>query len=115
MKVIVNQHISAGFSSKDADILSSLIDENLNDNERIEIDFTDVKFFTTLFFNEAIMKYLEHMSVDDFNSKIIVTNLSSTGEKTFRHSYEYAVEYYALSPDEREKQNKIIDAAMDDI
>ncbi len=108
------EHIESGFSANDAQKVSALIDAELKSGRTVTIDFSGVKFFTTLFFNQAITKYMETIPVDEFDQHIKLINLSSVGETTYRHSYDYAKEYYSLSPDEREKRAQLIEDSMTD-
>lgn len=104
--------IQTGFSIDDAKQLVNEIEKALlqtSDDEKIVIDFTDVKFFTTQFFNNSVGKYVLKMSPCKFNKKFEIKNLSSVGQSTFQHSYDNAVSYYKLPPDKRLEQDEIID------
>ncbi len=43
------EHIESGFSANDAQKVSALIDAELKSGRTVTIDFSGVKFFTTLF------------------------------------------------------------------
>ena len=109
VEIKVKNYISRGFSENDAKAISPILDECLKTkNSKIIIDFKDVKYFTTLFFNLALTRYLENMSVEEYESKIEIKNLSEVGLETYSHSYDNAVEYYSLSPKEKEeRENRI--------
>jgi len=108
MKIEAKEHISSGFSAKDAEIISLIINKGLESEKSVEIDFKDIRYFTTLFFNLALTSLLDKMSNEEYQSRIKIINLSEVGQETYEHSYENAVEYYKLSEDERREREKRI-------
>ncbi|MCL2141597.1 MAG: STAS-like domain-containing protein [Methanimicrococcus sp.] len=113
IKIEAKNHISNGFSADDADILSQIINDGLKKDSKITIDFENVKYFTSLFFNLAITRYLDEMTVEEYDSRIKIINLSEVGMDAYALSYENAVEYYRLSPKEREAREKIVSDATE--
>ena len=109
--ILARDYIETGFSLDDANQLVCSIDAALaatSGKEKITIDFTGVKFFTTQFFNNSIGRYVLQMSPDGFNSQFEIINLSEVGQATFQHSYDNAVSYFNLPPDKRLEQDNII-------
>jgi hypothetical protein len=100
-------YIENGFSIDDVQKLNPAIQAVLQENE-ITIDFSGIKFFTTLFFNNALAKYVLRYGPDEYKKKFKVINLSEVGEITYAHSIQNAEEYYALSKDQKNVYQEII-------
>lgn len=84
MFVKVKDFIDYGFDSKDSEILLNSIDLS-NLEEDIILDFTGVKYFTTLFFNDLISRLM--------NSKFEIENLSDYGKDLFNRCLDVHVTY----------------------
>ena len=54
----VNQYIKTAFSAEDAANLLKEIQPLVDAGEKIVLDFSEIKLFTTLFFNNALAKYV---------------------------------------------------------
>lgn len=113
--IFAQNYIESGFSLDDSNKLVNCINDALktSDNEKIVIDFSGVKFFTTQFFNNSLGKYIIQMSPKIFDEKFEIVNLTDVGQATFRHSYDNAVSYYKLPPDKRLAQDNIINQIED--
>ncbi|MCL2863634.1 MAG: STAS-like domain-containing protein [Methanimicrococcus sp.] len=115
MIIIAKEIISSGFSADDAKALLSKIDESLEKrraNESIEIDFSDVKYFTTLFFNMALTCHLESMTTEEYEKTFSLKNLSEVGQLTHKHSFDNAIEYYKLSAEDKKKMAELTEAVV---
>jgi hypothetical protein len=110
MTIRANQYIKTAFSIEDANTLEKEISNAKDANDEIIIDFTNIKFFTTLFFNNSICKHVLELGPELFNKKYKIINISDVGKSTYDHSYENAVEYYKLSPEDREVQSEIVES-----
>lgn len=106
--ILAKDYIQTGFSIEDAGKLDIAISKQINSNEKIVIDFSGITFFTTLFFNNALAKYVLLLTPEKYNEKFEIVNLSEVGEITYKHSYDNALEYYDLPPKKREIQEQII-------
>lgn len=102
-----NRYIQTGFSSDDAEKLLSVIHPLVEKKEKIVIDFSNVKIFTTLFFNNALAKYLVELGPEEFEKLFEIKNLSDVGSTTYQHSLDNAREYYAMSKEQRTSQMDI--------
>lgn len=100
-------YISTAFSAGDAEKMYDAVTKALETSNKVEIDFSDIEIFTTLFFNFAFAKILITIGTDKYNESISLVNLSELGEFTYTHSYDNAVRYYNLSEEERAKQDEI--------
>lgn len=84
MIVKVKDFIDYGFDNKDSEILIKSIDLS-NLEEEIILDFTGVKYFTTLFLNDLIFRLM--------NSKFETENLSDYGRELFNRCLDIHVTY----------------------
>jgi hypothetical protein len=105
--ILAKDYIQTGFSIEDADRLDSAIKKEIDSTEKIIIDFDGITFFTTLFFNNALTKYVLQLTPEKYNQKFEIINLSDVGEITYAHSYDNAVEYFNLPPEKRQIQEQI--------
>lgn len=106
--ILVKNFIKTGFSAEDADILGKEIESLFINKDKIILDFSEVKMFTTLFFNNALAKYLVQIGPEKYAELFEVKNLSEVGEVTYQHSLDNAKEYYKLNTREREEQESIL-------
>lgn len=104
MKILVNTIIKNAFSAKDAEKLNIEIDKGLDVGVPVTLDFSGIKFFSSLFFNASVCKYIFELGLDQYQSNIQIVNLSEVGEATYQRSYENAMDYYRLSPEERKQR-----------
>lgn len=109
MKIKASEVIETAFSEEDARRLDAVISQGLAQNEIVEIDFTGIRFFTTLFFNHAICKYVLSLGEAKFDQCFVLQGLTEVGKSTYQHSLENARNFAGLSPQEREAQMKITD------
>jgi hypothetical protein len=111
--ISVNQYIQTGFSSDDAEKLLSVVEPLVEKKEKILLDFTNVKIFTTLFFNNALAKYLVELGPNEYERLFEIKNLSEVGETTYQHSLDNAKEYYAMTKEQRVVQTSILSEPED--
>ena len=104
----VSDYIKTGFSANDAEQLLRIIEPMVEKSEKIQIDFSDIKIFTTLFFNIALTKYIVQLGVEKYEEMFEILNLSDVGKSTYQHSFDNAVEYYNLSEEQKNKQTAIL-------
>ena len=103
----VADYIQTAFSMEDAAALTPIIDAELKENSKIILDFSNIKFFTTLFFNNAITKYVLSLGPDEYKKRFNLINLSEVGKTTYANSY------YELSDDKRKKAEWIISETLE--
>lgn len=94
MVVKVRDFTPTGYFYDNAEVLSTEIERvlSLGLNEKIVLDFTDVSYFTTLFFNNTLAKYIIELGEDAYNEKFDVVNLHTLGYTAYMLSYDQAVE-----------------------
>ena len=75
--IYAKEYITTGFSIEDAKKLQDVIQKQLNSSGTIKIDFSDIKIFTTLFFNNALTKYVMELGPDQVILMILQIRLST--------------------------------------
>lgn len=111
----VEKYIKSGFSTEDAEILVPVIDAALVDVPTkgvVELDFLNVKFFTTRFFNMTLARLLNNMTMGEYEEKIHILNLSDVGEVAYKHSLENAKYQLTMSNEEKESRARIFSEIM---
>lgn len=110
--ILVSSYIQTAFSMDDAMKLVPVIEEELAKEENIQLDFSDVKFFTTLFFNNAITRYVLSLGPQKYRDTFKLFNLSDVGMSTYEHSLDNALSFFELSDDKKQEAEKIISQTM---
>lgn len=91
--IYAKEYITTGFSIEDAKKLQDVIQKQLNSSGTIKIDFSDIKIFTTLFFNNALTKYVVELGPKKYHDKFNLINLSELGQVTYQYSLDNACDY----------------------
>ncbi len=104
----VNQYIQTAFSAEDAENLLKVIQPLFATDEKIVLDFSGIKLFTTLFFNNALARYVLELGPEAYRHRFEVKNLSKVGETTYLHSMDNAKEYYEASDGEKKERQKLL-------
>lgn len=105
-KILVKSLFDSAFSENNAQLLRKEIDKLLELYSTIEIDFTGIEKFTTLFFNFSTGYYISKLGPEAYQKKIKVSGLTSLGNSVYTSSCENAIEKYL--PNEAETINQII-------
>lgn len=103
-----SEYIKTGFSANDAECLGAIIEPMVGQCEKIQIDFSNIKIFTTLFFNISLTKYIVQFGPEKYGEMFEVLNLSEVGQSTYQHSFDNAVEYYKLSATQKSEQSALL-------
>lgn len=110
-KVLITDYTNSCFTLDDAEIIFTLLKMNLSilkDEDLIKFDFSNIKFFTTLFFNVAFTSLLKEMPFEEYDKKIVLENLSEVGQGAYECSLENAKRFAAMPKEEREIRERII-------
>ena len=108
--------ISSGYSKEDAEALVPSINSAKTDGSTtIIVDFAGVQYFTTLFFSAALTYLIGELGEEGYQNRVQVTNLSESGEETYKHALDYAIEFFKKTPEERESELEITTITMEDI
>jgi hypothetical protein len=118
MIIQAKEYIDNGFSQDDANKLSpaihSALDEADANDEAIRIDFSGVLYYTTLFFNQALTYLVGQWGEEKYRKKIEPVNLPESGQETYEHALNYAIDYYAMDESAREQQDDAICRIIDE-
>ena len=115
MKIKVSDYTTEGFSANDAEKLKPRISEALQKEDIIEVDFSGVEYFTTLFFGFSLTLHVDDLGKEEYIRRINVTNLVEPWDKTYEKSLNFAIKQYAKSPEEREQSRKVVASVMEDL
>lgn len=94
MDIFVKDIIPNAFSEEQAKILKNEIEQALRSDVVVNIDFSGIKRYTTLFFNFSVTKFIDILGPEKFEQRIKLMNLSNLGESTFNNSKENALTKY---------------------
>ena len=112
----VGEIIDTAFSMDDANLLSEEIEKRMHDGVmdcmELEIDFEGIRYFTTLFFNNALVKYIGVLGFDDYSKQIKLINLSDVGRNTYQHSLDNAKDFYSLSESQRKELEEMLSESI---
>ncbi len=111
IKVI--SYTDTGFSASDADSVEKVIKPLLEKQEKIVLDFTGIKTFTALFFNNLLGKYLIQFGPEKYDDLVQVKNLSEFGEVAYKRSLQNANDYYKRSEEQRREYDEIVQDTSD--
>ena len=89
--------------------LYAVIKPPLLNGQRVDIDFSGITLFASLFFNAAIGQLLKDFSSESLNTLLIIENLNASGLDTMRRSIENAKKFYA-SDDFQKVQSEVLRA-----
>ena len=111
----VADYIKNAFSMDDANKIVPQIEEELKKGDKVILDFDGIRFFTTLFFNNAITKYVVSLGIEEYNRRFSLVNLSEVGKTTYGHSLSNAEFYSNLTEEQRNEAAAIVSEAMEDL
>lgn len=83
--------IPNAFSSEQALILKRKVEEELDTEREIQIDFDGITKYTTLFFNFSTGYFINKLGKTEYDSRIKVKNLTKLGESAYQNSYDNSV------------------------
>lgn len=63
----------------------------LKKGEKIQLDFSDVEFFTTMFFNASVGWIVLNLGPEILNENVTAIHLNTLGKTTWEHSYNNAL------------------------
>jgi len=96
MKYKVYELIGENCMSKQAgQQIYDLIHPRLKAGEGVELDFTGVRRFLSVFFNFAIGQLLSDIKAKDFDRLLIVSHLNPLAQQTYERVIENASQYYS--------------------
>ncbi|MBR1865552.1 MAG: STAS-like domain-containing protein [Lachnospiraceae bacterium] len=89
--IYVNDFLPRAFSNDQAELLKQKINEVINHEDKIVLDFSGITKFTTLFFNFSMGYFITQLGKEKYDSMFELKNLNQLGESTYIHSYNNSV------------------------
>ena len=87
MTIEIRSFTNKALSAEDGITLRNLIKENINKEEKIILDFKDIKLFSTMFFNASLGFFIkEGYDYSKLLKMIGLKNITDLGKNTFAHS-----------------------------
>ena len=114
IEVRAKDYIETAFSAEDAELITPVIDSAVAKDEKIVIDFSEITFFTTLFFSSAITRIIKDIGEASYHQTIEVKGLTKVGQAAYQHSLDYALEAMNMSPEEKRARLFAIDSSIDE-
>lgn len=114
MDIKVKDYIKTAFSIEDAKNIENVFKNYLDKDEIIKLDFDGIGYYTTLFFNNALTKYVLKLNKDNYYKKFDIVGLPEIGKSTYEHSLQNAINYSEMSEDDRKNQDNIVLETDDD-
>lgn len=108
----VSSYIQNAFSMDDVNKLLPVIDKTLEMEGTVLLDFSGIKFFTTLFFNNAITNHVLSLGPERYKKMFNLINLSEVGRTTYEHSLDNALSYTKLPSEQKTKAEHIISETL---
>lgn len=99
-KTIKIDSISLMAMTEDAGLeLRKEMNDAMQKEERVVLDFQGIELFATPFFNASIGFFVLTLSPEKYKEQVEVINLSDLGRETYCHSYQNAVSVYENKTD----------------
>lgn len=100
VNICVNDFLPSAFSNDQAELLKQKINEVVNKEDKIILDFKGITKFTTLFFNFSTGYFINQLGKEAYDKKFELKNLNTLGESTYIHSYNNSVRDEVSGSDE---------------
>lgn len=75
------------------------MNEAMQNEQQIILDFEGIKLFATPFFNASIGYFVMRLSPEKYKEQVKVINLTELGMETYTHSFQNAVSVYESKAD----------------
>jgi len=95
-------------SDQDGLKLREAIRETLDKSNSSILDFSDINYFATPFFNISIGYYVLNLSPSVFINRISVQNISDIGKKTYERAVQNAIQKFELPQNSVDTISKIV-------
>lgn len=91
MKKILIRELTTMAMTEDAGLkLRKVIEDNIDSNDKIILDFESINLFATMFFNASIGYLVLRLTPEKCNELFEIVNISDLGKETYSHSFENA-------------------------
>lgn len=95
IEINVNEICKFAISEEKGLILRKNLEDNINTNDEVVVNFEGISMFTTPFFNASLGFLILKYGPDKFDEKVKVVGLEDMGKETYAHSRENAIEFYS--------------------
>ncbi len=100
-------------SRASGDKIRNEIERRLKLEEHVELDFSEVRYFASPFFNTAVAPLLEVHRIEKLQSLLKFSNISPVGKSLLNQAIDNALKFYSVNQEEKEQINKIIHNASE--
>lgn len=111
MHIMVKDVSPRCLSDDAAKKLNVLIEENIDSEDGIVLDFSEINMFASVYFNNSMAKLLSSHDAAFIKSRISIVNLNEAGSKAFKRSMDNAAIYFGLDEDARRMVDGIVASA----
>jgi len=81
-------------STESGELILSLVLTALSSNENVIVDFSNIRQYTTMFFNAFVANLIiNHITQEEFEKRVTLTGLSALGNATYEKSYNNALKF----------------------
>lgn len=91
MSIMVSEIIKTALSADDGKKIREIINKELEVEDVVTLDFSNITLFATMFFNAFIGYFIMNSKKEIVDKRINIINISELGKKTYEHSYSNAV------------------------
>lgn len=93
-EINVNEICKFAISEEKGLALRKSLEDNIQSNDEVIVNFEGISMFTTPFFNASLGFFILKYGPDKFDEKVKVVGLGDMGKETYSHSRENAIEFY---------------------
>jgi len=107
-------YIETAFSVDDANKINPVIDQAIEENDGVVIDFTGITFFTTLFFSSAVTRFVFELGPEKYDDTFQIIGLTEIGQTAYTHSLDFAREEYKMTPEQKQARITALDGESEE-
>ncbi|KJR40949.1 hypothetical protein MCHI_003143 [Candidatus Magnetoovum chiemensis] len=96
------------------DVYNKIHPALLKGEEKVELDFNNVKVFASTFFNQSIGRLLEDIAPKTLNELLSFSNLSEIGDSVLRKVIDNAKRYYS-DPNFKKAHDETMSERLNDV
>lgn len=84
------------------------------DSSKIIMNFEDVEFYASPFFNTSIAPFFEHYDLDILQSKFEFINMTPVGRNLLNQVIHNAIDFYSKSAEEQDSLTNKVETGLND-
>ncbi len=102
MKIDVAKVVGKTAVSRDGGLkLKSILDVEIRNGTKVELDFQGVQIYASPFFNTAVAPFLGEMKFEKFRSLVSFENISPVGKRLLNQVVHNAIDFYSKEVEEQ--------------